>query len=137
MENTVSDNVFLGVGILTWLTLTPLTFFQMKKYMDLDKHQKYFLANISFFTINMLVTIFMFGAVYGKYGILDSSNNPVYGFSTGIYFSIVTWTTLGYGDFHPSEKLRYVASFEALMGYMYLGVLVGIVMNKLLHRKES
>lgn len=32
------------------------------------------------------------------------------------YFSFVTFTTLGFGDIHPSGHLRYLAGIEALTG---------------------
>jgi hypothetical protein len=42
-----------------------------------------------------------------------------------IYFSLVTLTTLGYGDIIPVSPLaRSLASIEAVMGQMYLTVLV-------------
>lgn len=47
---------------------------------------------------------------------------------TALYFSIVTWTTLGYGDFQPSESMRLVAASEAMLGYIYLALLVGTIM---------
>ena len=42
------------------------------------------------------------------------------------YFSIVTWTTLGYGDFQPTTSVRFVAASEALMGYFSVGLFFGV-----------
>lgn len=39
---------------------------------------------------------------------------------THVYFSIVTLTTLGYGDFRPIGWLRVVAAIEVVLGYMLL-----------------
>jgi hypothetical protein len=42
-----------------------------------------------------------------------------------IYFSLVTMTTLGYGDITPdSDTSRMLASMEAVIGQIYLAVLV-------------
>jgi len=42
------------------------------------------------------------------------------------YFSFVTITTLGYGDITPvSESARVLAWFEALVGQLYLAVMIG------------
>ena len=42
------------------------------------------------------------------------------------YFSFVTLTTLGYGDFVPlTEHTRSLAWIEAMLGQLYLAVLVG------------
>jgi hypothetical protein len=45
-------------------------------------------------------------------------------FSDSFYYSTVTFTTLGYGDFTPKGFLRIIASFEALFGGMSIGFLV-------------
>lgn len=45
--------------------------------------------------------------------------------STFAYFSFVTLTTLGYGDIAPvAEQARTLAWFEALLGQLYLAVMV-------------
>lgn len=47
------------------------------------------------------------------------------GFSEFIYYSFVTLTTLGYGDITPvSESARALSSLEAVIGQMYMTVLV-------------
>lgn len=44
---------------------------------------------------------------------------------TALYFSTVTFTTLGYGDLQPVPHMRVLAGFEAVVGYIFLGFLVG------------
>ncbi len=44
--------------------------------------------------------------------------------SDSLYYSTITFTTLGYGDFTPQGFLRVVASLEALFGGMSIGFLV-------------
>jgi hypothetical protein len=46
--------------------------------------------------------------------------------TTGFYFSVVTWTTLGYGDLQPLPEDRLVAAFAAFMGYFYMAILTGL-----------
>ena len=46
--------------------------------------------------------------------------------STYIYFSLVTMTTLGYGDLQPLGWARVFAALEALLGYLHLGIIVGL-----------
>ncbi|MDE0208172.1 MAG: potassium channel family protein [Candidatus Tectomicrobia bacterium] len=41
-----------------------------------------------------------------------------------LYFSIMKFTTLGYGDLAPHEKHRLAAAFQAIFGYLFLGLLV-------------
>jgi Ion channel len=45
--------------------------------------------------------------------------------STCLYFSLVTWTTLGYGDFRPVPNGRLVAASEAVIGYVMMIILIG------------
>lgn len=40
------------------------------------------------------------------------------------YFSTVTFSTLGYGDFSPTEVGRLLAAAQAIIGNLHLGVLV-------------
>lgn len=45
---------------------------------------------------------------------------------TALYFSVVTWTTLGYGDLQPLPEDRLIAAFAAFMGYFYMALLTGL-----------
>lgn len=42
-------------------------------------------------------------------------------FATAEYFSIVTYTTVGYGDLVPPERWRLLAGVEALTGLLMAG----------------
>lgn len=44
-----------------------------------------------------------------------------------LYFSVVTFTTLGYGDVQPFEYSKIVASFEALTGLVFMALSVSIL----------
>lgn len=57
---------------------------------------------------------------------LGETNLPTH---DAVYFSIVTFTTLGYGDIQPAAGLRLIAALEALYGYLFLGLLVGLLAN--------
>ena len=46
-----------------------------------------------------------------------------------MYFSVLTFTTLGYGDIRPEAPYRIAAALEALYGYVFLGLLVGLLAN--------
>ncbi len=43
------------------------------------------------------------------------------------YFSVVTWTTLGYGDLRPRPEGRLIASTEAIVGYIYMGFFIAFI----------
>lgn len=41
-----------------------------------------------------------------------------------VYFSIVTFSTVGYGDLHPIGFMRFVANAEALLGLVVMGLFI-------------
>ncbi|WP_143872501.1 potassium channel family protein [Catenovulum sediminis] len=51
----------------------------------------------------------------------------VHDFFSALYFSVVTWTTLGYGDFQPSEHIRLWAAGQAIFGYLFMSIYVAIL----------
>lgn len=79
------------------------------------------------------VALALFATIYYQHGLARGNSDCKVTFDTALYFSIVTFTTLGYGDFQPAVELRLLASFEALFGYVFLGFSVAIAndaMNK-------
>ena len=59
--------------------------------------------------------------------------NAVDGFEQALYFSMVTFTTLGYGDVLLEEQWRLLASFEAANGIIMFGWTTAIVMAAVHH----
>lgn len=58
------------------------------------------------------------------------------GFSSYLYFSFVTLTTLGYGDITPETPLtRSIATFTALFGQLYLVIIMALIIGKYLGSK--
>jgi uncharacterized protein YjbI with pentapeptide repeats len=52
-----------------------------------------------------------------------------------LYYSIVTFTTLGFGDIVPNTGwLQFLVAFEVILGYIMLGGLISIFANKLARR---
>ena len=89
-------------------------------------------AIIGFTVLSLLSIIFLYGNIYRRTGIVYNNNDgsPTYELLTCVYFSAITFTTVGYGDYHPvSELARLAASVEALSGYILLGLLVASLSN--------
>ena len=53
--------------------------------------------------------------------------NAIQGFERAFYFSMVTFTTLGYGDVVLAEQWRLLGSFEAANGIIMFGWTTAIV----------
>lgn len=58
-------------------------------------------------------------------------------FGDSLYFSVVTITTLGYGDFSPvSASGKTIAALEALLGVILMGLFLLSVSNQLIEKEE-
>lgn len=76
---------------------------------------------------NFALLILVFAWVHQSIGLMDNSGPAARGtrdFGDALYFSIVTITTLGYGDFIPMGPGRAIAAMQGLLGYFILGILV-------------
>ena len=82
-----------------------------------------------------------YASVYGFIGAVDTSG--LFGPQSGagdslirMYFSFITLTTVGYGDFVPySDPARMVAVTEALIGQVYLVTIVALLVSQIGHRR--
>jgi hypothetical protein len=63
--------------------------------------------------------------------------NLQFNLMTTIYYSMVTFTTLGFGDVAPKTNLSaMLVSIEVIIGYIMLGGLISIFSIKLAHRRR-
>jgi hypothetical protein len=65
--------------------------------------------------VHICATLSTYAIHYARFG-LAVPGGVTYAFRDALYFSITTWTTLGYGDFAPIPLARAAASLEALTG---------------------
>jgi len=86
---------------------------------DLDMDWKHAVLGILMY---LIVGIFAFSVVFEKWDYSDS-----------LYFSIVTFTTIGYGDMTPSTKGGEIFTcFFALFGVMFVAVCLGTLCSQLI-----
>ncbi|MDA0129592.1 ion channel [Vibrio sp. MarTm2] len=52
-------------------------------------------------------------------------------FFNSLYFSVVTFTTLGYGDISPVGVARFIAAFEAFLGSFTMALFVVVFVKKM------
>jgi len=74
-------------------------------------------------TMMFIVTVFealLWALVYWGKGAIDT-------FEQAMYFSMVTYTTLGYGDIVLDQQWRLLSSFEAANGIIMFGWTTSIV----------
>ena len=75
---------------------------------------------------NVLLLLAAFAALYAQYGLTDTTSEPeqtTHRYADAAYYSVVTFTTLGYGDLQPKGVPRVLACIETFVGYIVLGLL--------------
>lgn len=71
----------------------------------------------------------------GWLGVNPTLNSDIDGWVEAIYFSVVTFATLGFGDITPTNAAgRVCVVLEVLGGYAMLGLLVSVFASRLLRR---
>jgi hypothetical protein len=80
--------------------------------------------------------IYSYAKLYETRG-LYLNGEVVHSFASGLYFSVVTWTTLGYGDFQATESVRLWAASEAMFGYIFMAILIASFMSLLSHERKN
>lgn len=91
------------------------------------------LFNLSMFPIIMIL---FFATIYKVTGLFAGDTivkRPI----DFLYFSIITWTTLGYGDIKPSLVSRMFAASEALLGYLFMGLYIAVIFNLITERANK
>jgi hypothetical protein len=64
-------------------------------------------------------------------GVVTPSGEPVGSFTEALYFSGVTFSTVGYGDRVPAPHMRLAAMTEAVLGAFTIGLFVVVLANRL------
>ena len=71
--------------------------------------------------ISTLLMVLVFGLLYRLFGI-----QPIATPGEALYFSAVTFSTLGFGDFTPARATaQALAGMQAIIGNLHLGFVVG------------
>lgn len=82
-------------------------------------------AKITVFLGAVLTIVVVIGA---SMYVIEGSENGFTDIPTGVYWAIVTLTTVGYGDLVPHTPMgKFIASFIMIMGYGVIAVPTGIV----------
>ena len=102
--------------------------------MFLSTISKLFTTKIGLFTFLLLVIainsvlIYLNADAFGFVEYLGHSTQKINSASDAIYLSVVTVTTLGYGDITPlSDLMKLVMAFEAVMGLVIFGLFLNAI----------
>jgi len=76
--------------------------------------------------------ILLFGVLYWLLGgAVEASTKVPAGLWESIYFSGITFATVGYGDFLPTPSTRPLALLEGMLGALTMGFFVVVLANRL------
>ena len=79
-----------------------------------------------------LVVMALYALAYWTTGGITPDNvTYVPSLAESVYFSVVTFTTLGYGDYHPKQAFQTLAISEAFLGAFILAFFVVVVSRRL------
>ncbi len=99
-------------------------------------------ARVRFIEITTLLLLYLplviyaYAKLYEERGLLYNGES-IHSFTESLYFSVVTWTTLGYGDYQPSESVRLWAASEAFFGYLFMALLIALLMKFISIEKKN
>jgi hypothetical protein len=94
---------------------------------DLDKHPR--LTRILLVSGIVLLMFLVTMIEVLMWALTYLALNAIQGLEQALYFSMVTFTTLGYGDVVLAEQWRLLSSFEAANGIIMFGWTIAIVIN--------
>lgn len=93
------------------------------------------LPKIFVFLYSVVIVSFIVGTVMY---LVEGPENDFTSIPRGIYWTIVTLTTVGFGDIHPQTPLgQFIATFVMILGYGIIAVPTGIVGAEYANNKES
>ncbi|MEJ8563549.1 ion channel [Yoonia sp. GPGPB17] len=129
-RNASTDySIGFSIAAVTLITASLLVFFQTVLLMPFRDDGSEFKLDVWRLLLDtMISSLFMivaFSVLYRNIGLVHDSANIKPSALDAIYFSSVTFSTLGYGDFAPQPSIRIIAAAQALLGNLHLGMIVG------------
>ena len=121
-------------GVFVWLLVT--------RVRRLFMHHSRWYKEIAFAMANLGLLLIAFAYVYQKVGIVDAAGpdapHQTHDFGNCLYFSVITFTTVGYGDFRPMGAVaRAMAGLQGLLGYVVLALLASTVTTVIQNRAQE
>jgi len=102
----------------------------IKPLMKLFKYTALYGESPSRVAVTALLVTVISIAIYYICGISDGEKNITGELGTSTYFAIVTFTTLGYGDYSPEGFVRVVATLQAFLGLLLTSLFMVTLVRK-------
>jgi len=119
------ESIFGIVIYITAIAVGMMAFYLHQAHVHTEVRGRFVLNSL----LVLMVTIFLYGQIYtlsatDQAYIIDNGHRTTLDQASGLYFSTVTFTTLGYGDIVPMGYFRYVAMVEAFTGVILVGIFI-------------
>lgn len=135
---TVPDTTYLYLmkPLMLLLTLIAYGFFILTTTAVIDRTFDFLEVSLTLLSL-ILVVILSYTDIYKFLGLLDTNNVNVNDPVSCFYFSVVTYTTLGYGDLRPSPSARLFAASEAFLGYILFSLFIGVILQSIYKLQDA
>ena len=121
--------VIQGLGSVFWLRKIAAS---IKNENDITNNKILKVLLFSFLLFTLTHTFHSLVWAFFYY-IIPETASQFSSFSESVYFSMVTFTTLGYGDISLSSKWRLLSGLEAINGIMLIGwstaMMIALIQN--------
>ncbi|MEM9096508.1 MAG: ion channel, partial [Pseudomonadota bacterium] len=113
--------------LVAWMTACTLNLLLMEAKADGDALAG---AVFGYFLLALLWSLLFFALEIASPGSVAISDGPIHLHTELLYYSLVTFTTLGYGDILPvSPFAKIMAGLSGAMGTLYLAILIGRIVG--------
>lgn len=119
----------LVLGAFGWLPLVGGTLLISSFALLLGLFPLFMNLSRSYFTFLLVLLVVQIGTTLVAYalhyhhsGLIDADGRIVVSYTDSLYFSVITFTTVGYGDLRPAEGFRLVAAMEAITGVISMAL---------------
>lgn len=127
VERTPVGGPGAGIAVMGAIFAVAFMWLLIVRLRSLLAHPDRRWLELGLLVFNFAVLILVFAWIHHSIGLMDLSGPGPRGtrdFGDALYFSIITITTVGYGDFIPMGPGRPIAAMQGLLGYFILGILV-------------
>ena len=136
-----SQNFGKAVFFLLFIYFSFITFYLYKYIIRSEKITSSLIIG-AFTGYIMIGIIFFFVYIFLIKAYPDTLNIDIGNLEQGIndtfYFSFITLTTIGYGDFSPTSALgQKTAIMEGLLGQFYLAIVMATIVGKYLSKNSN
>ncbi len=118
-------------GVFAALCFSHLIFFEVL----FDAHAKgtrraKLVRNLIWSVVYVLIFVALYACLFSLGGVMKNGEIIKGEFLPSLFLSVITWTTVGYGDVTPAGGLsQFAAGIEAMNGYLVMAVFIAALVR--------